>query len=47
VWAVASDPNLRHAYEQAGATWLVEGPAPGPDWFDDAAAIAAAGPPAS
>lgn len=44
VWAVAPDAAGRRAYEEAGATWLVEGPAPGPDWLDDAAAIAAAGP---
>jgi alkanesulfonate monooxygenase SsuD/methylene tetrahydromethanopterin reductase-like flavin-dependent oxidoreductase (luciferase family) len=47
VWAVAPDSAMRLAYEQAGATWLVEGPAPGPDWFDDAIAIAAGGPPAT
>ena len=47
VWAVAPDADLRRAYEQAGATWLIEGPAPGDDWLDDAAAIAAAGPPTS
>jgi alkanesulfonate monooxygenase SsuD/methylene tetrahydromethanopterin reductase-like flavin-dependent oxidoreductase (luciferase family) len=45
VWAVAPDDQLRRAYEQAGATWLIEGPAPGPDWLDDAREIAAAGPP--
>lgn len=45
VWAVAPDEDLRRAYERAGATWLIEGPAPGPEWFDDATEIATAGPP--
>jgi alkanesulfonate monooxygenase SsuD/methylene tetrahydromethanopterin reductase-like flavin-dependent oxidoreductase (luciferase family) len=45
VWAVAPDAGLRRDYEEAGATWLIEGPAPGPAWLDDARAIARAGPP--
>ena len=45
VWAVAPDPALRAAYREAGATWLIEGPAPGDDWLDDAMSIATAGPP--
>lgn len=45
VWAIAPDAALRRAYAEAGATWLVEGPAPGPDWLDDARSIARAGPP--
>ena len=45
VWAVAPSAELQHAYAQAGATWLIQGPAPGPDWLEDAAAIATAGPP--
>ena len=45
VWAVAPDEGLRAAYADAGATWLIEGPAPGDGWLDDAAEIAAAGPP--
>jgi alkanesulfonate monooxygenase SsuD/methylene tetrahydromethanopterin reductase-like flavin-dependent oxidoreductase (luciferase family) len=47
VWAVAPDAALRREYERAGATWLIEGPAPGSDWLDDAKEIAAAGPPAA
>jgi alkanesulfonate monooxygenase SsuD/methylene tetrahydromethanopterin reductase-like flavin-dependent oxidoreductase (luciferase family) len=45
VWAVAPEQDERLAYADAGATWLIEGPAPGDDWLDDAAEIAAAGPP--
>ena len=45
VWAVAPDEGQRAAYADAGATWLIEGPAPGDDWLDDAAEIATAGPP--
>jgi alkanesulfonate monooxygenase SsuD/methylene tetrahydromethanopterin reductase-like flavin-dependent oxidoreductase (luciferase family) len=45
VWAVAPDASLRREYEQAGATWLIEGPAPGPDWLADAMQIATDGPP--
>ncbi len=45
VWTVGPSAELRLAYAQAGATWLVEGPAPGPDWLEAAAAIAKAGPP--
>lgn len=45
VCAVAPSTELRLSYARAGATWLIEGPAPGPDWFDHAAAIATAGPP--
>jgi alkanesulfonate monooxygenase SsuD/methylene tetrahydromethanopterin reductase-like flavin-dependent oxidoreductase (luciferase family) len=47
VWAIAPDSPLRAAYADAGATWLIEGPAPGPRWLDDAMAIAIAGPPSS
>jgi alkanesulfonate monooxygenase SsuD/methylene tetrahydromethanopterin reductase-like flavin-dependent oxidoreductase (luciferase family) len=47
VWAVAPDAALRSAYADAGATWLIEGPAPGEHWLDDAMAIATAGPPRS
>jgi alkanesulfonate monooxygenase SsuD/methylene tetrahydromethanopterin reductase-like flavin-dependent oxidoreductase (luciferase family) len=45
VWAIAPDADQRTRYEEAGATWLIEGPAPGPDWLDDAMEIATAGPP--
>jgi hypothetical protein len=45
VWAIAPDASMRQAYADAGATWLLEGPAPGPAWIDDALQIAAAGPP--
>jgi alkanesulfonate monooxygenase SsuD/methylene tetrahydromethanopterin reductase-like flavin-dependent oxidoreductase (luciferase family) len=45
VWAIDPGPALRKEYEQAGVTWLIEGPAPGPSWLDDAIAIATAGPP--
>lgn len=45
VWVVAPDAERRAAYEQAGATWLIDGPAPGADWLDDAIAIATEGPP--
>jgi alkanesulfonate monooxygenase SsuD/methylene tetrahydromethanopterin reductase-like flavin-dependent oxidoreductase (luciferase family) len=45
VWAVAPDEPLRRAYAEAGATWLIEGPAQVPDWIGDAVRIAAAGPP--
>lgn len=45
VWEVAPDAAGRRAYEQAGATWLIEGPAPGPVWFEDAVGMASAGPP--
>ncbi len=45
VWAIAPSAERRLAYAQAGATWLIQGPAPGPDWLEDAAAIATAGPP--
>lgn len=44
IWAIAPSEGLRLSYEQAGATWLIEGPAPGPDWLEDAAATAKAGP---
>jgi alkanesulfonate monooxygenase SsuD/methylene tetrahydromethanopterin reductase-like flavin-dependent oxidoreductase (luciferase family) len=47
VWAVAPDAVRRREYERAGATWLIEGPAPDPDWLADAMAIASAGPPGS
>ena len=46
VLAMSSGEELHADYERAGATWLIEGPAPGPEWLDDARAIAAAGPPA-
>ena len=46
VWVVAPDDERRAAYEQAGATWLIDGPAPGADWLDDATAVATEGPPA-
>ncbi len=45
VWAVAPDAALRQAYATAGATWLIEGPAPEPDWLDDAMVIATTRPP--
>jgi len=45
VWAVAPDAAQRAAYADAGATWLIEGPAPGDDWLDDAMAIATTNPP--
>lgn len=45
VWVIAPNEELRLSYEQAGATWFIEGPAPGPDWLEDATAIATAGPP--
>jgi len=47
VWAVEPAPTLRRDYEHAGATWLIEGPAPGPDWLDDAMTIVATAPPSS
>jgi alkanesulfonate monooxygenase SsuD/methylene tetrahydromethanopterin reductase-like flavin-dependent oxidoreductase (luciferase family) len=47
VWAVAPDAVRRAAFADVGATWLIEGPAPGDDWLDDAMAIATAGPPVS
>ena len=31
--------------ERAGATWIIEGPAPGDHWLDDAAGMASDGPP--
>jgi alkanesulfonate monooxygenase SsuD/methylene tetrahydromethanopterin reductase-like flavin-dependent oxidoreductase (luciferase family) len=45
VFALAPDEALRREYADAGATWLIEGPAPGEDWLDDAMSIATAGPP--
>jgi hypothetical protein len=45
VWVIAPDAERRTAYERAGATWLIDGPAPGADWLDDAMAIATEGPP--
>ena len=45
VWVIAPSAELRRSYAQAGATWLIEGPAPGQDWLQDAAAIATGGPP--
>lgn len=47
VFAPAPDAALRRAYAEAGATWLIEGPAPGDEWIDDAMSIATAGPPPS
>lgn len=47
VWADAPGPGLRADYEQAGATWLIEGPPPGPGWLDDAMEMASGGPPAA
>jgi alkanesulfonate monooxygenase SsuD/methylene tetrahydromethanopterin reductase-like flavin-dependent oxidoreductase (luciferase family) len=44
VWVVFTDESLRREYADAGATWLVEGPAPGPDWLDDAFHMARSGP---
>jgi hypothetical protein len=46
VWAVAPDAARQRDYEQAGATWLIEGPEPGPAWLDDAMTIATSRPPA-
>ena len=45
VWTVADDHRTRAAYEQAGATWIIEGPASGDDWLDDAFGMASDGPP--
>jgi alkanesulfonate monooxygenase SsuD/methylene tetrahydromethanopterin reductase-like flavin-dependent oxidoreductase (luciferase family) len=45
VWVIDPGPALRKEYEQAGATWLIEGPAPGPTWLADALAVAGSGPP--
>jgi alkanesulfonate monooxygenase SsuD/methylene tetrahydromethanopterin reductase-like flavin-dependent oxidoreductase (luciferase family) len=45
VWTVSSDAASRQAYAEAGATWLIDGPAPGDDWLDDAFEIARGGPP--
>jgi alkanesulfonate monooxygenase SsuD/methylene tetrahydromethanopterin reductase-like flavin-dependent oxidoreductase (luciferase family) len=45
VWAVAPDAELRAAYAEAGATWLIEGPAPGDEWLDDAREIVSRPPP--
>ena len=45
VWTVADDPQTRAVYERAGATWIIEGPAPGDHWLDDAAGMASDGPP--
>ena len=47
VWAFFADEDQRGAYVEAGATWLIDGPAPIPDWFDDAMEIATQGPPVS
>ena len=44
VWTISPSAEIRLSYAQAGATWLIEGPAPGPDWLEDASAIATAGP---
>jgi hypothetical protein len=45
VWTVDDDHQTLTDYQQAGATWIIEGPAPGDDWLDDAADMASAGPP--
>jgi alkanesulfonate monooxygenase SsuD/methylene tetrahydromethanopterin reductase-like flavin-dependent oxidoreductase (luciferase family) len=45
VLAAAPDAGQRAAFEEAGTTWLIEGPAPGEDWLEDARAIASARPP--
>jgi alkanesulfonate monooxygenase SsuD/methylene tetrahydromethanopterin reductase-like flavin-dependent oxidoreductase (luciferase family) len=47
VLAIAPDEALRREYEEAGTTWLIEGPAPGEKWLDDARTIAARTPPLS
>ena len=44
-WTVATEAAERAAYAEAGATWLIDGPAPGAGWLDDAMDIATAGPP--
>jgi hypothetical protein len=45
VWAIAADAAACRAYAEAGTTWIIDGPAPGPDWLGDAMAIATGGPP--
>ena len=45
VFTVSEDPEELREYKAAGATWLIEGPAPGDDWLDDALGMAKAGPP--
>jgi alkanesulfonate monooxygenase SsuD/methylene tetrahydromethanopterin reductase-like flavin-dependent oxidoreductase (luciferase family) len=45
VWTVATDAAERASYADAGATWLIDGPAPGAGWLDDAMDIATGGPP--
>jgi alkanesulfonate monooxygenase SsuD/methylene tetrahydromethanopterin reductase-like flavin-dependent oxidoreductase (luciferase family) len=45
VWALAPDEARRREYEEAGTTWLIEGPAPGADWLEDAHLVASEGPP--
>jgi alkanesulfonate monooxygenase SsuD/methylene tetrahydromethanopterin reductase-like flavin-dependent oxidoreductase (luciferase family) len=45
VFTVSEDIEELREYEAAGATWLIEGPAPGDDWLDDALGMAKAGPP--
>jgi len=45
VWTVADDQQTQSALQQAGATWIIEGPAPGDDWLDDAVGMASDGPP--
>jgi alkanesulfonate monooxygenase SsuD/methylene tetrahydromethanopterin reductase-like flavin-dependent oxidoreductase (luciferase family) len=44
VWTLADDDEQRHDYSAAGATWLIEGPAPGEGWLEDAKSLAEAGP---
>jgi alkanesulfonate monooxygenase SsuD/methylene tetrahydromethanopterin reductase-like flavin-dependent oxidoreductase (luciferase family) len=45
VWSVDCGDTSLPAYAGAGATWLIDGPAPGAQWLDDALEIACAGPP--
>jgi alkanesulfonate monooxygenase SsuD/methylene tetrahydromethanopterin reductase-like flavin-dependent oxidoreductase (luciferase family) len=46
VWVLVEDEAGLREYEDAGATWIIHGPAPGPDWLDDATGMARDGPPA-
>ncbi len=45
VWTVADDVETQAEYERAGTTWIIEGPAPGDNWIDDAIDMASNGPP--
>jgi alkanesulfonate monooxygenase SsuD/methylene tetrahydromethanopterin reductase-like flavin-dependent oxidoreductase (luciferase family) len=47
VWGRRARDERRAEHEHAGATWLIDGPAPEADWLDDAIAIATEGPPAN